>query len=261
MLSSSGVAQALPLAELTAHVEPSVVHLLIRDARGEDESEGSGFVIASNGRVATNYHVIEGAEHMVALFPDKKEVLVTGVWAFDKEIDLAILQLAPGKYPALDLATEPARAGEDIVVIGSPLGLGNSVSTGVMSAIREKGLSERPFGEGSASWSLQFTAAAAPGSSGSPILRPNGEVIGILVGHLEGLDGAPFGIDVAKLRHIAATAPAEPRSLGEIAGARSVGRNLIISAGFFAGVAGLWAAGSKIARLRRRPRPSRSVSD
>jgi S1-C subfamily serine protease len=247
-------ASALPLQELSATARGRVAHLSVRDDHGEEMSSGSGFVISSGGRLVTNFHVIDDAENIVAVFPDKREAKVTGVWAFDKDVDLAILQLEPGQYTPLALATEPAREGEDIVVIGSPLGLGNSISAGVVSAVRENGIEKTAHRDAQASWGLQFTAAAAPGSSGSPILRVDGEVVGVLVGHIGGMDGAHFGILVSRVQRLLGSAPEVVKPLAAATGARSTKTNLIISGVFFTGLALVWLAASHLHRFIQKRR-------
>jgi hypothetical protein len=96
------------------------------------------------------------------------------------------------------------------------------------------------------SWTLQFTAAAAPGSSGSPILRADGSVVGVLVGHLEQLDGAHFGIGVERLRPLLHSAPASVQPLNAATGVRSVRTNLMISGAVFLGAALIWVTASKM---------------
>jgi hypothetical protein len=81
-------------------------------------------------------------------------------------------------------------------------------------------------------------------------------VVGVVVGIIDGLE---FGIAVDQVRRIAAAAPATPQSFGEVAGARSVARNLLISGGFFAGLTALWLTVSKVSRMRRRARRSRRI--
>jgi S1-C subfamily serine protease len=248
----SRAASALPLQEVTDFARGRVLHLSVRDDRGDEEGSGSGFIISGDGRVVTNHHVVRGARNLVAVFPNKREVEVTGTWAYDAKADLAIVQLAPGAYQPLTLGLEPAREGEDIIVIGSPLGLGNAVSTGIVSAVRERGIRNQHFTEEELeSWTLQITAAAAPGSSGSPILRSNGEVIGVLVGHLHAFEGAFFGISVQVLRNLNASSSTELRPLNAATGVRSRRTNLIISGGLFASVVVAWVL---VARLQRRDR-------
>lgn len=244
-------AAALPLQELSRSTRGRVAHLSVRDGKGEEISTGSGFVISAGGRLVTNFHVIDGAENVVAVFPGKKEAKVTGVWSFDKKVDIAILQLEAGAYEPLPLATDPAKEGEEIAVIGSPLGLGNAITAGLISAVRERGLQDTEFGkddEEVASWALQITAAAAPGSSGSPILRGNGEVVGVLVGNLRPLEGVHFGIAVAKVQSLLSSAAADTQSLTSASGARSVQTNLLISAAFFAGLGLVWVLSSHVLR-------------
>jgi S1-C subfamily serine protease len=255
-MSVSQASLALSLQELSTHARGRVAHMSVRDEQGEEDSSGSGFVISRDGRIATNYHVIDGATNMVAVFPDDQEAKVTGVWAADKLVDIAVLQLEPGQYEPLELAAEPAKEGEAVVVIGSPLGLSNSISSGIVSAVRDGGLDRRgdPEREQVASWSLQITAAISPGSSGSPILRDNGQVVGVAVGTMLGLDGMHFGIAVEKLRRIAAAASPRPRPLAAATGVRSVRTNLTISGGLFAAVVAVWVAVSK---MQGRPRTKR----
>jgi S1-C subfamily serine protease len=252
VLSWGTASHALPLQELTSVTQGSVVHLSVRDDRGKEQSSGSGFVFARDGRVATNYHVVHGAPSIVAVFPDKRETKVSGVWAFDELIDLAVLQLEPGNYAALTLSKKPAQEGEDVVLIGSPLGLGSSVSTGIVSAFREQGVQNEHFTEKELkSWALQITAAAAPGSSGSPILRSDGEVIGVLVGRLSGLDGAHFGIAVEKLRQLSASSKGLPLPLSAATGVRSVKTNLLLSGGLLLAVVVVWLSVSAVQSRRR----------
>lgn len=230
---------------MSAQVAGRVAHLSVRDALGEEQGSGTGFVISSDGRMATNFHVIDGADRIVAVFADKREAKVTGVWAFDKKVDLAVLQLEGQKFEPLPLAALPAHEGEEIFMIGSPLGLSLSLSTGIVSAVRERGpdfpqhVEDREEVE---NWNLQISAPAAPGSSGSPIVRADGEVVGVLVGHIEAMEGMHFGIPVAKLQKLVASAPARPRELNEATGVRSVRKNLLISGGVFAAVAAVWLA-------------------
>jgi S1-C subfamily serine protease len=244
-------AYALDLQALAAGARWRVAHLSIRDAEDKEASSGSGFLISKAGRLVTNFHVIDGAERIVAVFPDEREVPVHGVWLADARVDLAVLQLAPGSYDALELAALPAREGEEIVVIGSPLGLSNAISTGIVGALRQDGFQQRGGSrrEERLSWTMQISAAVSPGSSGSPILRGNGEVVGVVVGTVLGLDGMHFGIEVAELKGLLAQAPAAPRPLASATGARSKRTNLILSGVLFGAVALVWLL---VARLTRR---------
>jgi S1-C subfamily serine protease len=232
-------AAALSPQEIVQKASPSVAHLSIRDASGEEESSGSGFVITEDGWIVTNFHVVDGAEHMVAVFPGNREVEIVGSRLFDEHNDLAVLQLKAGRYPAIPLAKTAARQGDEIVVIGSPLGLGSSVSTGIVSAVRENGTVTRTDQDGEESWGLQITAGIAPGSSGSPILNSHGEVVGIAVGEYE---GSPlyFGVLVDRLHWLLKHGGAEVRSLKAVHKGDDVLRNLLVSFGIFTIAALVW---------------------
>lgn len=258
LLAWSSTAFGMSVSEINDLSRDRIAHMSVRDGKGEEQSSGTGFVISSSGRLATNYHVIEDASSVAAVFPDKREVQVSGVWAYDRDIDLAILQLEPGKYEPLQLAADPGRESEEIVLIGSALGLGNSVTTGIISAVRERGVEKTSHREGQASWGLQITAAASHGSSGSPVLRTSSaEVVGVLVGGLSGLEGQKFAIPVSHLHSLLAKAPAQPLELNSATGARSVQTNLMISGAFLAGVALLWVAGTHL-HQRRQARGARA---
>jgi S1-C subfamily serine protease len=223
---------AAPLEELVARAKGSVAHVSERNESDVEIGNGSGFLLSEDGKLATNYHVIEGASRLVAVFGDGREVTVTGVWASDAAADLAILQLDRGSYRALRLAEAPAKQGASIVMIGSPLGLEGTVSTGIVSAVREKGPGNRAVGVDAASWGLQITAPMSPGSSGSPVLDEQGEVVGVAVGQRTRGQSLNFAIPASHLRELGerarrASAPAPLMGGG---GGRSVTENLTISA-------------------------------
>jgi S1-C subfamily serine protease len=219
---------ALSVQDIAKAALPSVVHLSIRNAAGKEEGSGSGFVISEDGRVATNHHVVDDSERMVAVFPDEREVKVIGVLAFDKEADVAIVQLDAGKYAPLRLAPAVGQPGEEILVIGSPLGLGPSLSPGIISAVRKQGTKTAAYEDGIESWQLQITASVSPGSSGSPILNASGEVIGLVVGLMD--LGVYFGVPVEKLKALLDQKAVVLRPLAAAHSERSVRTNLLISA-------------------------------
>jgi S1-C subfamily serine protease len=229
-------APPLDLPELAARARPSVVLLTIGDGQHERIGTGTGFFVSKDGRIVTNHHVIEDAARVTATLSDGRKVDVLGILADDEKRDIAILQARPGEGEYTPLSLGPGdgkslRVGDEIVVIGSPRGLSASLSAGLVSAIRERGLSDELKGEdGASSWGIQITAAISPGSSGSPVMNRDGDVVGVAVGFVSG-EGLNFSIpvDVPKSM-LAAIAPgAKPRAFG---GQRSVGMlgNLGISA-------------------------------
>jgi S1-C subfamily serine protease len=252
---ATGFAAPLPLQDLLKSAGPSVVHLSVRDAADEEEGSGSGFVISEDGRVVTNHHVIDGARRIIAVFADGKEVEVAGVWAFSgrEKDDIAVLQLGPGRYPALRLAVTPARQGDEVVVIGSPLGLSQAITTGIVAAVREHGTVTRRTKDGPESWGLQITAGIAPGSSGSPILNASGDVVGVAVGTWGGT--ANFGVPVARVQKLTEarnTTLDRVRPLSEAHDGPSLRTNLLVSAAIFGAIGLVWWLSGRKSRSGRK---------
>lgn len=255
-LGATGFAASLPLQDLLKNAGPSVVHLSVRDGANGEEGSGSGFVVSEDGRLVTNHHVIDDARRIVAVFPDGKEVEVAGVWAFSgsEKDDIAVLQLAPGRYPALRLAGTPAQQGDEVVVIGSPHGLSQAITTGIVAAVREHGTVTRRAKDGPESWGLQITAGIAPGSSGSPILNASGEVVGVAVGSWGGT--ANFGVPVARVRKLTEAQGAtldRMRPLSEARGGPSQRTNLLVSAALFGAIGLAWWLSGRRSRSAAKP--------
>ncbi len=164
-------------------VRGSVVLLTLLDAAGDPLASGTGFAIGPS-LVATNYHVVEHATRLRATLADNTSVDVAAVVAQDEKNDLALLRLdGPRTLAPLTLGLGSIEPGDRVVVVGNPLGLAGTVSEGIVSAVRLKGLGE-DSGDYSDRPLLQITAPISPGSSGSPVFNSAGEVIGIAVAHL-----------------------------------------------------------------------------
>lgn len=153
----------------------SVVMLSCYDKSGELYASGSGFALIEKGIIVTNYHVIE--EHVYSIEVKTETGAsydVKSIVATDEENDIAILRCAGS--PNLTLLsigdTTGLKKGEKVVAIGSPLGLINTVSTGVFSGYIDDFL-------------LQFTASISHGSSGGALFDNSGKVLGITFGFLE----------------------------------------------------------------------------
>lgn len=159
------------LPELVKRIKPSAVAIETFDARGNSLSRGSGFFIAAD-KIITNRHVIEKSTRVEVHLVNGKKFIAKGVLAIDGEGDLALLQVDVPKdsAPALQIVQRVPQEGESVVVIGNPFGLEGSVSNGIVSAVREIS------GYGKI---IQITAPISPGSSGSPVVNMNGQVIGV----------------------------------------------------------------------------------
>jgi S1-C subfamily serine protease/Flp pilus assembly protein TadD len=160
------------LPSLIKRIKPSTVIIFVYDDKGEFLKLGSGFFISQNGDVITNYHVLQGASSAEIKTSDEKTYPITYILAGDEQDDLIRLSVnipSQDVYP-LSLSQTIPEVGERIIVYGSPLGLENTVSDGIVSAIRDI----PDYGK-----IIQITAPISPGSSGSPVLNMQGEVIGI----------------------------------------------------------------------------------
>jgi hypothetical protein len=160
------------LPSIIKRIEPSTVIIFTYDNRGEFLCQGSGFFISQNGDIITNYHLFRGAKSAEVKTPDGKIYSVPRIVAVDDQSDIIRVSIdiaSPYVYP-LPLCTTLPEVGERIIVYGSPLGLEKTVSDGIVSAVREV----PDCGE-----VIQITAPVSPGSSGSPVLNMNGEVIGV----------------------------------------------------------------------------------
>ncbi len=149
----------------------STVKIVLKK-NGKAISSGSGFFISSDGKVVTNYHVIEDAlsDKNISVSIQLKNGLFTylkSFYALDKENDIAIFNSQMKKSKSLKL-TNSVKVGQDIYNISAPKGVEFSVSEGIVSGIRESGKI------------IQTTTPISKGSSGSPLLNKNGEVIGII---------------------------------------------------------------------------------
>ncbi|MGR3176799.1 MAG: S1C family serine protease [Candidatus Anammoxibacter sp.] len=155
---------------------PSVVYIVAENPEGKWVSKGSGFFVGDKCNVVTNYHVITNSlKSYVATIKDGniyKRYKVNDIIAENKEQDIAILSLdiKPKSEPSLRINIALPTTGEDIIAIGNPQGYVQSISKGIVSAIRE----QEPYGQ-----VIQMDVAVSPGSSGGPIINMNGEVIGM----------------------------------------------------------------------------------
>jgi serine protease Do len=169
----------LTVADIAARVLPSVV--TIRTA----QSLGTGFVVRSDGWIATNLHVIVGGPHVKVRLRDEREFDVVEVLAVSPEYDLALVRVEARGLHAVALGDSDAmRAGDPVVAIGNPMGLEDTVSNGLVSARRRMHGLEI----------LQVSAPIAPGSSGGPLLDQRGEVIGIATAVLDAGQNLNFGV-------------------------------------------------------------------
>lgn len=200
------------LEAVAARVLPSVVQLRVV-GRGS-AGEGSGMVLSADGLLLTNNHVIEaaaGGGRITVLFQDGRSAPARIVGR-DPTSDLAVLRAegVSGLRPVELGNSDAVRVGQQVIAFGSPLGLGGTVTTGIISA-RDRAVSvggESRFSEATVISALQTDAAINPGNSGGPLTDLNGRVIGInsaiaTTGAQGGSIGLGFAIPVNHAKRIA----------------------------------------------------------
>lgn len=202
---------------LTASVSPSVVRILVTRygareesgrselAVGRQESIGSGVIVDPDGYIMTNAHVVEGAlkikvnllpkglgtipEAITRSYSPAQDATLVGVF---KEGDLALIKIAATGLPALPLANYgKLRQGQIVFALGSPSGLQNSVSMGIVSSIARQPDPDSPF------LYIQTDTAINPGNSGGPLINTAGEVVGLntfILSQSGGNEGVGFAI-------------------------------------------------------------------
>jgi hypothetical protein len=179
---------ALSPKEIAKRATPSIVRL-----EGEG-SLGTGFVVRKDGWIATNLHVVVGAESLQAAFRDGRHFPVIEVLGYDETHDIALLRIDANDLPALELGDARAiSVGDPVVAIGHPLGLSDTVSNGLISAVRDVAPNLQI---------LQISAPIAPGSSGGPLFDATGQVIGIATALLREGQNLNFGVPVGYLKDV-----------------------------------------------------------
>ena len=162
---------------------------------------GSGFIIDSSGIVVTNNHVIEGADEITIILSDQSEFKAE-LLGRDPKLDLAVLKFDPGETKLKSTIwgnSDLIRVGEWTIAIGNPLGLGGTVTAGIVSAI------SRDIGNGPYVKFIQTDASINRGNSGGPLFNIEGEVIGInsaIISQTGGSIGLGFAIPTNSARKI-----------------------------------------------------------
>ena len=135
---------------------------------------GTGFIFSDHGHIATNYHVIEGADEITVTLDDGREFKAEVVGT-DPDTDLAVLEIHSDKpLPYVEFGdSDEVRVGDPVIAIGNPFGLGETVTAGIVSA------EHRMIGAGRYDDFLQIDAPINRGNSGGPTFNREGKVIGI----------------------------------------------------------------------------------
>ncbi len=169
--SASDLTELTP-EQIYARCSPAVFYMEIYDETGWCTKTGSGFFLRDDGLAVTNYHVISGAASATVTLAGSGAVYdVLGVYDFSAEEDWAVLQIGGANFQTLEIGDASYDVGgATVYAIGSPLGLQNTISSGIISNPARK--------DGSMTY-IQMSAAISPGSSGGALLNKYGQVIGI----------------------------------------------------------------------------------
>ncbi|MFZ9140006.1 MAG: DegQ family serine endoprotease [Burkholderiaceae bacterium] len=159
---------------------------------------GSGFIISQDGYLLSNHHVVEGADEVLVTLTDKREFKAKIIGS-DQRTDVALLKIEAKGLPTLTFGNpDQIKVGEWVLAIGSPFGLENTVTAGIVSAKGRDTGDYLPF--------IQTDVAVNPGNSGGPLLNLNGEVIGInsqIYSRTGGFMGISFAIPIDEAKRVA----------------------------------------------------------
>ncbi len=159
---------------------------------------GSGFILTADGFVMTNAHVVEGADEVVVTLTDNREFKARIIGA-DKRTDVAVVKIEATGLPAVKIGdVSRLKVGEWVMAIGSPFGLENTVTAGIVSAKQRDTGDYLPF--------IQTDVAINPGNSGGPLINMRGEVVGInsqIYSRSGGFQGISFAIPIDEASRVA----------------------------------------------------------
>lgn len=176
------------LVKLYEASKASVVSIVSVDEKDKIIATGSGFYIDNGKKVVTNYHVIEKANEIKVINTDGNEINIKNVSHISKKKDIVILALRKAGKP-LQLSKTTPKVGENVITIGNPRGLENTLSTGIISGVRViDGITL-----------LQTTTPVSPGSSGGPLMTMNGRVVGVTTFYLKESQNVNFAVSTIDL--------------------------------------------------------------
>ncbi|WJY67623.1 S1C family serine protease [Corynebacterium auris] len=181
-VSSDSPAPEGSVEEVASAVLPAVVSLEVAGRTGV--AEGSGSIISSDGYVLTNHHVISagenGAAEIVVTLNDGSRHSATFV-ASDVDTDIGVVKIDDAaNLPVINFGdSDDLQVGQDVVAVGSPLGLSATVTSGIVSALNRPVRAAQGFTESSLMDGIQTDAAINPGNSGGPLVDMNGNLVGM----------------------------------------------------------------------------------
>ena len=187
-------------------VKDSVVAIRTRmPGEAAPQPRGAGWILDTGGTIVTSLHILDGADAIFVVFVDGA-TLQAQVLDRQPEFDIAVLGVTAGGYKQATMATaKNLKIGDEAMVVGSPLGLGNGLSVGTVSRL---GTTVQPaWGGPPIGGLIQFNAAVYPGNSGGPLVNRRGEVIGIVIVAANELSGVGFAVPIDAAASVAGSNP------------------------------------------------------
>lgn len=214
--ATAAIAQS-DVSAVVKKVAPAVV--VISGSAAAGNTVGSGFLVSSDGQIATSLHVVAGLRSITIEVGNGDVFDAVSVLAFDARRDLVLIKVPGYKLPTIDLGdSSTVEIGQSVLVVGSPKGLSGTVTNGIVSAIRN-----HPNGY----TVIQTNAAVNPGNSGGPLLNSRGQAIGVVVAKLKESENLNFALPINYLRGLMDTQSA-PLSLESLnAKLAAVGSDLV----------------------------------
>lgn len=184
-------------SDLVARTERAVFLIETQNNLGELAGTGTGFFVSRDGLAVSNHHVFEPGISWNVRLQNHRVYPVEEVIYRSKHFDFVIFRVRkPEKhdFPYLPLASRMPRKGDDVFVVGNPKGIEQTLTKGVVSGLRSIETNTETFTPGDTH--IQFDAAISTGSSGSPVLNMNGEVIGVATLKIEECESCNFAINI-----------------------------------------------------------------
>jgi len=180
---------ALPIdaAQIYRRVSPAVVLIEALNLQRQPVKQGTGFLVGSDGRILTNFHVIAHSKYATVRLANGDAYDDIEVLSVDQRKDIALIRIKAVELVSVALGrSSSVEIGSAVYAVGNPLGLQNTISQGLVSGVRQFDGYQY----------FQISAPISPGSSGGPVMAADGTVIGIAVGSLEGGQNLNFAIPI-----------------------------------------------------------------
>jgi putative serine protease PepD len=211
--AQSAATTSTSLTQLYKNDAPGVVDITVNTTSGggfgdqQAQAEGSGFVVDTDGHIVTNAHVVDGATSIKVRFQDGQTAKATLVGT-DQGTDIAVIKVdvsASLLHPLTWGSSAAVQVGQDVAAIGSPFGLPETLTSGIVSAVNRTITAPNNY---SISGAIQTDAPINHGNSGGPLLNASGQVIGVnaqIESDSGGNDGVGFAIPSDAVKSVATT--------------------------------------------------------